>query len=175
MTSPVLRVVIGAGDTSFKGWISTDVETLDILNDGEWRSLFAPNSIANLLAEHVWEHLSEADGLRAAQNCFRYLKPGGVLRIAVPDGYHPDPKYIQYVDVGQSGHLILYNHRNLENLLKQAGFEIRSLEYFDEAGKFHQSDWDQAEGYVGRSIRFDSRNENGKPVYTSLIIDAIKP
>lgn len=36
-------------------------------------------------AEHVWEHLSLHDAHRATRNCFRNLRPGGRLRLAVPD------------------------------------------------------------------------------------------
>ncbi len=37
------------------------------------------------MAEHVWEHLSLSDAHVAARNCQRYLRPGGRLRLAVPD------------------------------------------------------------------------------------------
>lgn len=37
------------------------------------------------LAEHVWEHLSLEDAHRATRNCYRFLRPGGRLRLAVPD------------------------------------------------------------------------------------------
>lgn len=170
-----LRVVIGAGETKYRDWISTDIQTLNLLNDSDWRSLFNRNSISNLLAEHVWEHLSETQGLAGARNCFEYLKPGGRLRIAVPDGYSPDPKYIEHVNVGRDGHQVLYNYQSLGSLLEKAGFKIELLEYFDKNGAFHSTAWEEADGMVGRSIRFDSRNTVGKPVYTSLIVDGIRP
>jgi len=34
---------------------------------------------------HVLEHFSKADGQRFIAECYRVLKPGGILRIAVPD------------------------------------------------------------------------------------------
>lgn len=37
------------------------------------------------VAEHVWEHLSLQEAHRATRNCERHLRPGGRLRIAVPD------------------------------------------------------------------------------------------
>lgn len=37
------------------------------------------------VAEHVWEHLSLQDAHRATRSCQRYLRPGGRLRLAVPD------------------------------------------------------------------------------------------
>lgn len=50
------------------------------------RYLLGDDGLADaFVAEHVWEHLSLADAHRAAQNCHRYLRPGGRLRLAVPD------------------------------------------------------------------------------------------
>ena len=53
-----LRVVLGAGGTSYPGWIGTDRETLDLTSPRDWSRLFAPGSIDRLLAEHVFEHLT---------------------------------------------------------------------------------------------------------------------
>jgi predicted SAM-dependent methyltransferase len=60
-------------------------------------------------------------------------------------------------------------------MLEQAGFELRFLEWFDEHGSFHYSEWAPEDGMIHRSSRFDERNLNGALNYTSLIIDAIKP
>ncbi|HEV2073500.1 MAG TPA: hypothetical protein VGR29_07640 [Thermomicrobiales bacterium] len=35
--------------------------------------------------------------------------------------------------------------------------------------------WDEREGFVYRSARFDHRNRDGRYGFTSLIIDAVKP
>lgn len=51
-----------------------------------FRYLLGPGGLADaFVAEHVWEHLSLSDAHVAARNCQRYLRPGGRLRIAVPD------------------------------------------------------------------------------------------
>ena len=34
------------------------------------------------LAEHVWEHMTFAEGIEAAKNCYKYLVEGGYMRIA---------------------------------------------------------------------------------------------
>ena len=36
----------------------------------------------------------------AARNCFQFLRPGGYLRVAVPDGFHPSQ---QHQDLQRSG------------------------------------------------------------------------
>src|SRR5690554_2271245 len=92
-----LRVVLGAGGIYQEGWIATDIDRLNIVQEQDWHALFVPNSIDVLLAEHVWEHLTLEEGVIGLKHCFQFLKPGGYFRIAVPDGNHPDPEYIEYV------------------------------------------------------------------------------
>jgi YD repeat-containing protein len=174
------RLVLGAGSYGQAGWISTDINSLNLLHERDWRAILAEGSVAAMLAEHVWEHLEPADGMATARRCCRYLRPGGHLRVAVPDGLNPDPAYHQAVRPGGSGpgaddHRVLYTYRTLGALLEQAGLSVRPLEYFDEAGAFHAVDWDPADGMVRRSRRFDRRNAGGRLVYTSLIVDAIRP
>ena len=98
-----LRIVIGSGGIFEPGWISTDIDTLNLLKQQDWKFLFQPDSIHAILAEHVWEHITLEDGLLAMKHCYFYLSDGGYVRIAVPDGFHPDPDYIEYVSVNGSG------------------------------------------------------------------------
>jgi len=175
-----IRIVLGAGETAVPGWILTDVDQLDILVDSDWRRFFAPGSIDAMLAEHVWEHMSEQEGIEAARLCFKYLRPGGRLRIAVPDGLHPDPRYVDAVKPGGTGpgaedHKVLYSCGSLQDALGKAGFQTRPLEYFDENRHFHATEWDPEDGIVHRSARFDDRNRNGELHYTSIIVDGVKP
>jgi predicted SAM-dependent methyltransferase len=174
-----LRIVIGASGIFDAGWIPTDIGVLDILDERQWKRLFDANPIDAILAEHVWEHLTPEQGLRAARHCFQFLKPGGYLRVAVPDGYHPDPTYIEWVRVAGSGagaddHKVLYNCDSFRRLFESAGFDVEMLEYFDTAGAFHGVDWDPAAGTIHRSRRFDERNRDGRLNYTSIILDARK-
>jgi predicted SAM-dependent methyltransferase len=174
-----LRLVIGASGFYDRGWIDTDVGYLNLLNSKHWATHFHRNSIDAILAEHVWEHLTFDEGLEAAKRCFEYLRPGGYLRVAVPDGFHPNQDYIEYVKPGGSGsgaggHKVLYNHRTFTEVFEKAGFRVVRLEYFDSEGEFHYADWNPQEGKIHRSRRFDERNKDGRLNYTSLILDACK-
>ena len=175
-----LRISLGSGGVVSPGWISTDREVLDIACAADWVRLFRHRPVDALLAEHVWEHLNPEDGLEAARCCFRTLRPGGYLRIAVPDGYHPDPNYIAAVRPGGSGvgaddHHVLFDYTTLSDLLGQAGFSVKLLEWHGEGGQFHYVDWDPRQGMIRRSSKFDPRNRDGTLAYSSLIVDAIKP
>jgi predicted SAM-dependent methyltransferase len=174
-----LRIVVGSAGVFENGWIPTDIQYLNLLDSSDWKKYFNENSVDAILSEHVWEHLTLGEGLIAAQNCFQYLKPGGYIRVAVPDGFHPDPEYIEWVRVDGTGagaddHKVLYNYETFRNLFEKAGFQVRLLEYFDESNKFHYNDWSVDKGLIRRSRRFDERNANGELKYTSLILDATK-
>lgn len=174
-----LRIVIGASGIYDPQWIDTDVEYLNLLKPRHWQRFFKINSIDAILAEHVWEHLTLEEGLKAAQQCFDYLKPGGYLRVAVPDGFHPDKDYIERVKVGGTGpgsddHKVLYNFKTFAQIFEKAGFSIQLLEYFDQEGKFHFTEWETAKGKIHRSKRFDERNLDGALNYTSIVLDAYK-
>ncbi|MBB6461363.1 class I SAM-dependent methyltransferase [Flammeovirga kamogawensis] len=173
------KLVVGSSYIFQEGWVPSDIHALNILNEKDWNSYFRKGSINNILGEHVWEHLHPKDGLIAASNCFSYLKKGGILRIAVPDGFHQNTEYIKKVEPGGTGagaddHKVLYNYQSLETMLQEAGFTTRKLEYFDESHQFHQNPWKEENGFIQRSFKNDKRNLDGKPNYTSLIIDGIK-
>lgn len=126
------------------------------------------------------EHLDARDAVLATQNCFKYLAPGGYIRVAVPDGFHPDENYINYVKPGGWGagsedHHVLYTYHTLKAVFASTGFDVTLLEYFDERGTFHYQEWSPADGMIMRSKRFDERNRTRELSYTSIILDAKKP
>jgi predicted SAM-dependent methyltransferase len=173
------RIVIGSGGTRFEGWVPTEKDELDLLNESDWQRYFEESSLDAILAEHVWEHLTFTESLLAAQICYRYLKSGGYLRIAVPDGYHPNPNYIEDIKPGGIGlgaddHKVLYTYDTLSNVFESTGFKVNLLEYFDEEHHFHFVDWLSSDGFIERSRRFDSRNSDDPLAYTSIILDATK-
>jgi predicted SAM-dependent methyltransferase len=174
------RIVIGSSGTAPDGWVATDREVVDLLREDTWLRYFAPGSLDAILAEHVWEHLPAEVAGRCAGTCFRFLKPGGYLRVAVPDGLHPDASYIDQVRPGGSGpgaddHKVLYTYASFRDLFSREGFEVRLYEYYDESGRFQYQEWNPQGGLIRRSMRFDERNSPGRPAYTSIVLDAVRP
>lgn len=174
-----MKLIIGAAETSQDGWISTDKNQLDVTNRSDWEKITSQGLADRILSEHVWEHLTLEDSRIANRLVFEFLKPGGIYRVAVPDGFHTSPDYIEYVKPGGYGagafdHKVLYNYKTLSASLIEAGFEVDLLEYWDEEGNFRHKKWSIQDGKVERSMGFDDRNKGGKLNYTSLIIDAIK-
>ena len=170
-----LRIILGAGKQSWTGWIATNRETLDLLNPDQWEIALKGRQVDAFLCEHVWEHLTEDESKAAADLCFRWLKPGGYLRCAVPDGNFPDPDYQLNARVGGlADHKVLYDYRGFCTLFEQAGFVVDLLEYCDEQGRFHFNEWSIENGPVYRSLRLDHRNREDRIQNVSLIIDAHK-
>lgn len=171
-----IKVILGAGATRYDGWIATDIPAFDILKREHWARLFQPNTIERMLAEHVIEHLTAEqfqDFLRIARI---YLASSGRIRIAVPDGFHPDPDYIQRVRPGGVGegaddHKVLYTGELMRAALTAQGYDCQLLEYHDAAGAFHHRGWHPEDGFVLRSAFYDARNANGRLAYTSLMVD----
>ncbi|QSO45619.1 class I SAM-dependent methyltransferase [Alicyclobacillus mengziensis] len=184
MTNTDLRVVVGSGGSKNNiGWLHTEENELNLLKHSDWDERFAPNSIAVILAEHVWEHLTYEEGIDAAKTCYEFLQPGGYVRCAVPDGFFRNERYQNMVKVGGPGpadhpaasHKIVHTYRTLKSVFEAAGFQVHLLERCDENGDFHYDDWDENAGFIYRSKRFDHRNQDGELGFVSLIVDAIKP
>ena len=153
-------------------------------NDDEMRMITASfvraiERLAGDLCRHFLPLFQQVVEIRKTCNQL-YLKPGGVLRLAVPDGFNPSNEYIEYVRPGGTGpgaddHKVLYTYKSMKERLERAGFKINLLEYWDKNGKFHYTDWTDEGGRIRRSRRYDPRNQDGRLHYTSLIVDAIKP
>lgn len=185
-----IKIIIGSGGTNYNGWFSTDIDFLNVLDELAWEKFFRENTIDNLLAEHVFEHLKKEECELALTLCYRYLKHGGNIRIAVPDGYHTDLNYLEMVKpkgwgCGSFDHQELYNYKVLSGILINIGFDVNLIEWFDENGNFNQSEMNSQFGYIERAGRHITCNSSSctkcklydrcrKIKYTSLIIDAIK-
>jgi predicted SAM-dependent methyltransferase len=182
-TDAPLRIIVGAGNQSWPGWIATQGNELNLLRRDQWANTFGDRHIDALLCEHVWEHLTVTEGRAAARLCYDFLKPGGYLRCAVPDANFRDETYQRTVQAGGPGpadhpaadHKIVYDYKLFAGVFADAGFEVDLLEYCDEAGRFHFNYWNPIDGPIGRSLRSDTRNRDGKLGFVSLIIDAKKP
>ncbi len=176
-----LRVILGASGIRYHGWLDTDKDVLDITDPAAWERLFGVRRAEALLAEHVFEHLPQDAQRPSLALCLEYLKPGGRLRIAVPDGHRNDDVYRQANAPPADGHTVFFNADTISALLAATGFEVRLVEWFDAMGVFHAQPMDLEHGPVRRSVRFDHQAEfhrvlaDREVFYTSLIVDAIKP
>ncbi len=174
-----VKIIIGAHTTFYENWLPTNIETLNLLNRESFNQLFQDKKVSRFLAEHVFEHISFENAFIALKNCYDYMDNGAAIRIAVPDGFHPNPDYINMVKpqgygAGAHDHKLLYDYHKMSALLHKAGFTVNLLEYYDEEGKFHFKKWKSEDGHIKRSKNFDPRF-NTPLGYSSLIVEGIKP
>lgn len=174
-----INLIIGSGKTHFKNWFSTDIETLNVTKESDFKKFFHSKKIDRVLAEHVIEHLTSEEINTMLNNIYKYSSPKINIRIAVPDGFHNDPEYILKVKPGGTGegasdHKHLFNYKSLQQVAKERNFKVELIEYWDENGEFHSNYKNDEKGYIRRSFLNDARNSNNAPRYTSLIIDLKK-
>jgi SAM-dependent methyltransferase len=84
----MLRLNLGCGERFDSDWINLDfvsrhqcVQAHNLLNGIP----FPDNQFDVVYHSHVLEHFSKASGDRFISECNRVLKPGGVMRVVVPD------------------------------------------------------------------------------------------
>ena len=127
-TEPV-RLNIGAGDQEKPGYVSIDAKT-----GGKAYPLAYPDDCAEeIYASHILEHFGHGFTLLVLRDWVRVLKPGGLLRVAVPDFDHivkayeegSDEWYEGYLMGGQTdandAHHAIFNERKLRELLTAVG------------------------------------------------------
>lgn len=82
------------GETEF----GPHIEILDLRKDLPYET----NSVEAIYAGELWEHFEHADAIHLTQECARVLKPGGALRICVPDCEHIWRTYLDLIEQQKS-------------------------------------------------------------------------
>lgn len=79
---------IGCGRFLLKDWLNADIirykQGVYYLNAGKPYP-FPDGSFDYIYSEHLFEHLALEQGINMLQECFRILKPGGRMRMAMPN------------------------------------------------------------------------------------------
>lgn len=89
-----MKLNLGSGDKPLEGW-----ENWDIKNGRQIYPLNLPDShVDELRASHVLEHFPQNLSLKVVAEWVRVLKPGGTLKIAVPDFDWITRAYAEYKD-----------------------------------------------------------------------------
>lgn len=123
------RLHLGCGRTILPGWLNVDLvgrQAVDLALDLRKPFPFPDRSIDAVFHEHLIEHLTYQDAVALLSECARVLRPGGVLRVSVPDfrrylySYVHGTDFIETVRPGRFSPLIAlsevaycYGHRSL--------------------------------------------------------------
>ena len=163
-----LRIHLGCGTIDHPGFVNVDgrpaphvhhVQGLARLN------AFADGVAELVYASHCLEHLPHGQVRRVLGEWRRVLRPGGVLRLSVPDF---DLLVDTYLDCGRNlrsvqmplmgeqdyplnFHYTAFNERFLTEMLQQAGFHaVRRWQHGEDA-------WANLPDWSGRSMVFEGR------------------
>lgn len=138
-----IRLHLGCGDRRVQGWVNVDLlgTPVNIAWDLSRPLPFEPGVAAAIFHEHLFEHLPLAAGIVLTDECFRMLRPGGWLRICVPDaeqyakGYalggsflednrpaRPTPMLAMQEVFYLPSHHTMYDFDTLSAVLSAAGF-----------------------------------------------------
>ncbi len=102
LPTQALRLNLGAGDTDVPGFVAVDRK-----RGGEVFPLaFAAASVDEIRASHVLEHFSHRETGAVLADWVRALKPGGVLKIAVPDFEKIAEQYLAGVNLPIQGYVM---------------------------------------------------------------------
>jgi predicted SAM-dependent methyltransferase len=135
----MLKVQFGARVNILADWECHDIE-LDITKPLP----YSDNTVDNIFSEHVVEHITQTEALRFFEECYRILKPGGVIRTTIPDLSriikYADKEYLKTrvahytkkftpaevfrLTVDNNYHKAVYNEQLLCDFLTIAGFKV---------------------------------------------------
>lgn len=117
----MLKLNLGCGSHIPDGWVNVDyalgawiaklpvISTINkqfklvnfdwsekiLLHDLRKKFPWEDNSVDVIYSSHTLEHLSRSEGLHFLKECYRVLKPNGIIRIIVPDLMVIIQKYIE--------------------------------------------------------------------------------
>jgi len=154
-----IKIDVGGGDFKRDGWFTLDLNyQSDLVWDLRKRLPFPNNSVDYIYTSHTLEHFYFKEIIFLLKECYRVLKPGGILRIAVPNariyinayyenkelpshffGYKPafnnttKIDYINYISYMDGHHKYLFDEENLKYLVEYSGFKNVKIVEFDES------------------------------------------
>ncbi|MEQ8880789.1 MAG: methyltransferase domain-containing protein, partial [Cyclobacteriaceae bacterium] len=92
---------VGCGKRFHKDWLNIDVLPADpgVIHCDVTKGLpLEDNDLDVVYHSHVLEHIPKAKVKAFLNECYRVLKPGGIIRIAVPDLEGIVRNYLKYLD-----------------------------------------------------------------------------
>jgi predicted SAM-dependent methyltransferase len=95
------KLNVGCGERLAKGWLNIDFHSSDphVVRVNLLRGLPYPDaSFEAVYSSHVMEHFSRETAARLLREMHRVLKPGGIVRVVVPDLEQSCREYLRVMD-----------------------------------------------------------------------------
>jgi predicted SAM-dependent methyltransferase len=176
-----VKLHLGCGNKEIEGYINVDcrfLPSVDVVDNVRFLRSFKKNSVDVIYACHVLEHFSRWDYRQVLQRWHEILKPGGILRIAVPDfeklvQHYLKTKNLRDIsgllyggqDYPENNHFWCWDYSEMQKDLEETGFKnIRPYDW-RKTDHFYVDDFSQA--YLPHMDK-----ENG--ILVSLNIESVK-
>lgn len=173
-------------DKFYENYVSVDIRSSSIgweVKD-DLRRIPIPipdNLVDRILTEHFLEELAIEDIDKLLKDCFRLLKPGGFMRIAVPDYNNPiDPVNRECLAKGKDPrwpeNLTLPTYDLMRNIVKNSPFSNYKFYHYWDNGEFIRQKIDYSLGMIKRTPDNDIRDKapNRELSITSIVLDLFK-
>lgn len=95
------KLNLGCGNKYSLNWTNVDFhsDSSSVISCNLLQPLpFPNNSFDAVYSSHLLEHFSKEDALKIMYECFRLLKPGGIVRMVVPDLEYTCREYLRVID-----------------------------------------------------------------------------
>ena len=176
-TQQPLQLHLGCGTFRLTNWINIDLVGLPVDLAWDIRSPlpFPDGSASAVFHEHVMEHISGIDGYHFLKECYRVLKPNGVLRIVMPDaskyiksyldpehefirgwrGERPTPMIALQEEFYGFGHRAVYDYETAELFCRTVGFRTVEQKQFGESRltPCPDSEWRITDSFYAEAVK----------------------
>jgi predicted SAM-dependent methyltransferase len=172
-----LRLHFGCGTLRREGWLNVDLVGLPV--DLSWdirRPLpFKRDVVEAIFHEHVLEHVDAYRGYYFLKECHRILKPGGVMRIVLPDAgrylasyFDPEHKFLNswrgqrftpmlalQEEFYSFGHRAMYDYETLALFCRVIGFKVIESRQFGDSRLIPcpDSEWRIADSFYTEVVK----------------------
>lgn len=160
---------LGCGKRNFLGFINIDLAKFPHIHyrrPVEDLSIFKNNSVDLIYASHVFEYFDRIEAKKVLKEWRRVLKPGGILRLAVPDFEAIVKVYLKYKkNLDHRGilgplygrweipgtdkivyHKTVYDFKSLKKMLVEDGF--KNMRRYDWKKTIHKDYDDHSRAYI---------------------------
>ena len=150
-----LNIGCGSHYSKDKQWINLDFISLDneVISHNLLKGIpFNNNEFDFVYHSHVLEHFKKADGRKLLNECYRVLKPGGILRIVVPDLEQIVRNYLSILEQEISSIDLIENRLNYEWIILEMYDQTIREKSGGEMYKYLTQDEISNENYVFKRI-----------------------
>lgn len=178
---------LGCWHREIPGWIHVDLcdmPHIDFKTNINDLSMFEDNSVDLIYSSHSFEYFDVKEAPDVLKEWYRVLKPGGILRLAVPDF---DSLINLYTSTGDINKILgpLFGRMEIETkssktmLFHKTTYTLRSMKDLLESNGFsniHRYDWKETihKDYDDHSQAYYPHMDKEKGLLLSLNIEATK-